>query len=80
MQKVGAFDAKTHFSELLSRVQRGESISITRRGVPVAILAPVNSQPVGKKSDLLKAFYKWRKGIRWDDGMDTKTAIAEGRR
>lgn len=80
MQKVGAFDAKTHFSELLSRVQQGESISITRRGVPVAILVPVNAHPSGEKANLLKAFYKWRKGIRWDDGMDTKTAIEEGRR
>jgi prevent-host-death family protein len=37
---VGAFDAKTHLSELLERVRQGERITITRRGVPVAVLVP----------------------------------------
>ncbi len=80
MQKVGAFDAKTHFSELLNRVQQGESISITLRGIPVAILVPVDKHQSEEKNEVLKAFYKWRKGIRWGDGMNTKKAIAEGRR
>ena len=38
---VGAFDAKTHLSALLDRVARGESITITRHGVPAAMLVPV---------------------------------------
>lgn len=80
MQKIGAFDAKTHFSELLSRVQQGESISITRRGVPIAVLVPVKGHSSDEKHHILKAFYKWRKGINWGKGMDTKTAISEGRR
>jgi prevent-host-death family protein len=37
---VGAFDAKTHLSALLERVRRGERITITRRGVAVAVLVP----------------------------------------
>jgi prevent-host-death family protein len=37
---VGLFDAKTHLSELIERVERGESITITRRGLPVARLVP----------------------------------------
>ena len=37
---VGAFDAKTHLSALLERVRQGERITITRRGVPVALLVP----------------------------------------
>ncbi len=39
---VGLFDAKTHLSELVERVERGESITITRRGLPVARLVPAN--------------------------------------
>ena len=39
-KSVGAFDAKTHFSQLLARVARGESITITRHGAPVARLVP----------------------------------------
>lgn len=38
---VGAYEAKTHLSALLDDVQRGEVITITRRGVPVARLEPI---------------------------------------
>lgn len=37
---VGAFEAKTHFSQLIERVRHGEEIFITRRGKPVAKLVP----------------------------------------
>jgi prevent-host-death family protein len=35
---VGLFDAKTHLSELIARVEAGETITITRHGRPVARL------------------------------------------
>lgn len=38
--EIGAFDAKTHLSEYLERASRGESFTITRRGVPLADLRP----------------------------------------
>lgn len=38
MITVGAFEAKTKFSELLDRVERGEEVVITRHGKPVARL------------------------------------------
>ncbi|HSA79970.1 MAG TPA: type II toxin-antitoxin system prevent-host-death family antitoxin [Geminicoccaceae bacterium] len=41
MITVGAFEAKTHLSQLLERVERGEEITITRRGRAVARLVPV---------------------------------------
>ena len=37
---IGAFDAKTKFSELLERVRRGEEITITKHEKPVARLVP----------------------------------------
>ena len=37
---IGSYDAKTHFAELLSRVERGEQIVITRHGKPIARLVP----------------------------------------
>lgn len=40
MHTVGAFEAKTQFSRLLERVDRGEEVVITRRGQPVARLVP----------------------------------------
>jgi prevent-host-death family protein len=40
METVGAFEAKTHLSQLLDRVERGETIAITRHGEPAALLVP----------------------------------------
>ena len=41
---VGTFEAKTHLSALLERVAKGETITITRNGVPIARLAPLTGQ------------------------------------
>lgn len=38
---VGAYEAKTHLSELLEKVEAGEEITITKHGAPVAKLVPV---------------------------------------
>jgi len=37
---IGAFEAKTHLSQLLDDVETGTEIEITRRGKPVARLVP----------------------------------------
>ena len=36
--EVGAFEAKTHFSQLLDEVEEGTIVKISRRGKPVAVL------------------------------------------
>ncbi|MFC3630526.1 type II toxin-antitoxin system Phd/YefM family antitoxin [Paracoccus angustae] len=41
MREIGAFEAKTHLSELLAAAEQGQSVTITRRGTPVARLVPV---------------------------------------
>lgn len=38
MIHIGSFQAKTHFSEVLRRVEQGEEFCITNRGRVVAIL------------------------------------------
>ncbi|HUF10556.1 MAG TPA: type II toxin-antitoxin system Phd/YefM family antitoxin [Rhodothermales bacterium] len=47
-KRVGLHQAKTHFSELLRRVEAGEEITILRRGKPVARLVP-SHEPAGKR-------------------------------
>ncbi|MGL5113912.1 MAG: type II toxin-antitoxin system Phd/YefM family antitoxin [Beijerinckiaceae bacterium] len=44
MVTFGAFEAKTRFSELLDRVERGETVVITRHGKPVARLGPAEGE------------------------------------
>jgi prevent-host-death family protein len=41
MSAVNLADAKAHLSELVDRVEAGDSIDITRRGKPVARLTAV---------------------------------------
>lgn len=36
--EVGAFEAKTHLSQLLDEVENGAIVKISRRGIPVAEL------------------------------------------
>ncbi|WP_127090409.1 type II toxin-antitoxin system Phd/YefM family antitoxin [Aquabacter cavernae] len=42
MDAVSLADAKAHLSELIDRVEAGDSIDITRRGKPVARLTAVD--------------------------------------
>lgn len=43
MDAVTLADAKTHLSELVERVAAGESVNITRRGIPVAQLTQISA-------------------------------------
>lgn len=52
LREVGLFEAKTHLSELVSEVERGASLTITRRGVPVAKLVPVRSTSTQRQEAL----------------------------
>jgi prevent-host-death family protein len=45
MATVGASEARTHFAQLLERVERGEAIVISRRGKEVARLMPARAWP-----------------------------------
>jgi prevent-host-death family protein len=77
---VGAYEAKTHFSELLERVVAGEQITITRHGAPVARLVPV--RPVFSEEERRAAVVAMRQlaGRNRLDGLSVKTLIADGRK
>jgi prevent-host-death family protein len=45
VKEVGAFEAKNTLSALLDLVERGEEVTITRHGRPVARLVPPRGQP-----------------------------------
>ena len=40
MTEIGVHEAKTHLSNLLKRVEDGESISITKEGKVIAVMVP----------------------------------------
>lgn len=78
MRTVGAYEAKTHLPKLLEEVAKGGRITITKHGVPVAILQPVGS---GKKPsrETIEELKRFRSGHRLD-GLSIRAMIEEGRR
>jgi prevent-host-death family protein len=40
--RVGTYEARTKFSELITRAERGESFLVTKNGRPVARIMPVH--------------------------------------
>lgn len=57
--QIGAYEAKTHLASLLKRVARGERITITRHGRPIALLVPVTGAgdiAVSEAIDAIRAF------------------------
>jgi prevent-host-death family protein len=82
METVGSYQAKMYLRQLLERVANGESFVITRHGVPVARLIPVeeNVKPDVEKAiaDLL-AFRKQRAGSGLSV-VEIKELINEGSR
>lgn len=58
---MGAFsiaEAKAQLSAIVAMVENGEPVTITKRGIPVVKIVPVNAVPVKPKMDLekLRAF------------------------
>jgi len=80
-QQIGAFEAKTHLSRLLVRVERGEEFIITNRGRPVAKIIPFRQESKMTWEEALKGFRELRKHYRGKPGdFNIREAIEEGRR
>jgi prevent-host-death family protein len=80
MGTVGTFEAKTHLSELLDRVSEGETITITRHGVPAALLVPVGE--IERKlthQEIVEGMRALRKRVK-PDRMSVREMVEEGRR
>ena len=77
---VGAYEAKTHLSELLEKVEAGEEITITKHGAPVARLVPVKKEASREERlDAIQRIQKLAGGLSLG-GLKVKDLIREGRR
>ena len=79
MESVGAYEAKTHLPKLLDRVAKGERITITRHGIPVAILEPAAKDKHADVTGVIKKMRQFRKKNRLN-GLSIKSLIEKGRR
>lgn len=79
MEKVNVHDAKTHFSRLLDRAERGEEFVIAKAGRPVARLGPLVRR--GKKRRLGLLDGKFRIPDHFNDALpEAVLAAFEGPR
>jgi prevent-host-death family protein len=77
MGTVGAYEAKTHLPALLAKVERGETVTITRHGRPIAKLVPVDIQrPV---IEVFVELDRLRDGVT-TGGESIRDLIEDGRR
>lgn len=61
METIGAYEAKTHLPKLLDRVSKGERITITKHGIPIAILQPHNKQNSVDTKSIISELREFRK-------------------
>jgi prevent-host-death family protein len=81
MKTVGSYEAKTHLPRLLSQVEKGETITITKRGKPVAMLIPAqqsNHRDVKVVIEEMLA-YRDQHGPVLGDDLTIRELIEEGR-
>jgi prevent-host-death family protein len=79
METVGSFEAKTHLAQLLERVVQGESFTITRHGIPVARLVPVEAKVKPDIKRAIEEILEFRQAHPLPE-EDLKEWINEGRR
>ena len=80
METIGAFEAKTHLSALLDRVAKGEKITITRHGIPAALLVPVVEKEAKlSHQEIVAGMRALRQRVKSDE-ISIKDMIEEGRR
>ena len=77
---VGAYAAKTHLSDLLDRVEKGERITITRHGKPVAQLVPLPGAPDRTVDEAVEGLLAFRREHRLGPDLTVKDLIREGRK
>jgi prevent-host-death family protein len=79
MREVGSYEAKTHLPELLSAVAKGERITITKHGVPIAIIIPVEQSRSKEIGSAIAKIKQMRNKLTLG-GLSVRDLINEGRR
>ncbi len=77
-RSVGVYDAKSSLTKLLSDVQKGDTVTITKHGKPIARLVPVVEEQQQKASEAIEALRTFHRGRKLD-GLSIRDMIDEGR-
>ena len=82
MKYFGAFEAKTHFSEILRDVLHGEKFIITKHGEKVAMIIPFikEEEKVDPVNDAIRELKKLRRGITLGKKFSVRKMLEKGRK
>jgi len=58
LEEIGSYDAKTKLPEILRKVQRGQSFTITNHGKPVADLVPSRTISLNRTLEAIQDILK----------------------
>jgi len=78
MKTVGAYETQTHLPQLLDQVSKGEKITITKHGVPIAVLQSVDLKTNIPTQEVIQQLKQFRKEHQLD-GLSMREMIDEGR-
>jgi prevent-host-death family protein len=79
VRTVGSFEATTHLPGLLDEVAKGATVTITKHGVPVAMLVPVPHSRRRSTREVIEALREFRRDNTLGD-KNVRELIEEGRR
>jgi len=79
-QQIGIFEAKTHLSQIINKVENGANFIISKRGKPVAKIVPVEQEKGMTFKEAVEECFKLQKKFRGKPGsFNVREAIEEGR-
>lgn len=80
---IGSYEAKTRLPQLLERAAKGERITITKRGKPMAMLVPLEgASPRMSPQEAVEAMKRFQRenAPTLGPGLTIRGMIDEGRR
>jgi prevent-host-death family protein len=79
MRKIGAYELKTHLSEVLDAVEHGQTVVVTRHGRPIARISPDAADQRQQASQAVQSLLNFPR-IPLPKGVTVRSLIEEGRR
>lgn len=80
MERVGIYEAKARFSDLVERVQRGGEVTITKHGKAVAKLVPPAQAAKSGRVEAFAAIDRLRRELNVTKHFNLREIIEEGRK
>jgi prevent-host-death family protein len=79
MRRIGAYELKSHLSEVLDSVEHGQTVVVTRHGRPIARISPDAAEQREQASQAIKSLLNFPR-TRLPKGVTIRGLVQEGRR